>query len=199
MSAQLRPGAGAVDVDNLAGSQLATNHLLQLGCRTIGFIGTHQHWSWLAGEQRRIGWQRSLQKAGLQPISTLMEDGDWSAASGERAFHQLIERHPNIDAVFAANDQMAMGVLQAAHRLGRRVPDDLAIVGYDNLPEAGYLWPSLTTIHQDLPEMGRMAVHNLQPWLEPRERASQHAMVFVRPELVVRESTVKRIDTSIEA
>ena len=88
----------------------------------------------------------------------LVVEGDWSANSGEQALYRLLEQQPDIDAVFAGNDQMALGVLHGAHRLGRRVPDDLAVVGVDNIAEASHFWPALTTVHQPLREAGAQAV-----------------------------------------
>jgi LacI family transcriptional regulator len=118
--------------------------------------------------------------------------GNWYASSGELGIQTLLGRHPDIDAVFAGNDQMALGVLRAAHLLGRRVPDDLAIVGFDNLPESAYFWPPLTTVDQHLRDVGREAVRLLNQLIDARladEPAPAPGAAISEPELIVRESS----------
>ena len=92
--------------------------------------------------------------ASLAP-TTLVFEGDWSPASGEEGLTAARAERPDIDAVFASNDQMALGVLHAAHRLGRRIPDELSVVGVDDIAEGSHFWPPLTTVHQPLRDAGR--------------------------------------------
>ena len=114
--------------------------------------------------------------------------GDWYPSSGEIGLTQLLQREPALDAVFACNDPMALGALKAARRLGRRVPDDLAVAGYDDVPEASFFFPPLTTVRQPLQEMGKRGAQVLLERIANRERDFP-AEIVMAPELVVREST----------
>jgi LacI family transcriptional regulator len=107
---------------------------------------------------------------------------------------KLLEQQPDVDAVFACNDQMALGVLGVAHQLGRCVPQDLAIVGFDNTPESAYFWPPLTTVYQQLTEVGRIAVQVLHKLIESKRRDGDgigFAATLLAPELVIRASSVQ--------
>jgi DNA-binding LacI/PurR family transcriptional regulator len=119
-------------------------------------------------------------------------EGDWFAHSGEAGFHALLGRHANLDAVFASNDQMALGVLRAAHLAGRRVPADIAVSGFDNTPDAAYFWPPLTTVDQHQRDVGREAVRVLNQLIEARlagAPAPDPTTISLQPELIVRESS----------
>jgi len=133
-----------VTVDQEAGGYMATRHLLDAGHRTVWHVSGPNHWFDSRG--RVSGWQRALADAGaeLPPLIA----GDWSAASGYHA-GQMIARMDEITAVFAANDHLALGILRALHERGRRVPDDISIVGFDDVPEAEFYIPPLTTIRPD--------------------------------------------------
>jgi LacI family transcriptional regulator len=190
LSTRPRPDQFVVNVDNRSGGQMATAHLLAQGPRKIGLITGPLHW-WDA-LQRRLGWQDALIAADLPVDETLIAEGDWSAASGERAFHHLTAAHPDLDAIFACNDQMALGVIRAAYGAGRRIPDDLALVGFDDIPEAAFFTPSLTTMRQDVVELGRCSVeafahlfHDNHP---PTPDGSNSLLLSTQ--LVVRESSV---------
>jgi len=192
LTMQARPDVTIVAIDNYAGGHMATEHLLQQGYRHIGHISGPLDW-WEA-RQRKAGWHDALLAAGIAPDELHSEEGDWSSASGEQAIGRLLARYPRMDAVFSANDQMALGVLQAACREGIRVPHDLAVVGFDGLPETAQYWPPLTTVYQDQPQVGRLAVQELvhaieaarqgQPRPEPR-------VISLRPELIVRASSLR--------
>ncbi len=178
-----------VAVDNYTGGRAAVEHLLAQGRRRIGCIRGPDHW-WEALERAR-GWAHALQDTGLAAPDRLCLAADWSAAGGLRAFDRLAAQNPDLDAVFASNDQMALGVLKAAHQLGRRVPDDLAVVGFDDVPEAAYYTPSLSTVRHDLRGVGIQAVAMLERILSAR-RAGETCdadAVLITPELVVRESS----------
>lgn len=177
-----------IAVDNRAGGCLTTKHLLEQGYRHIGLITGPVTWD--VARQRRLGWQDVLPTA--QKEQTV--EGDWSAASGERGLRQLLEQYPELDAVFACNDQMALGVLQAAHQLGLRVPEDLGVVGFDNTPESAYFWPPLTTVRHQLIEQGKLAVQTLIGLIENQqykgESAQPNVTSLLQPQLVVRRSSV---------
>ena len=168
---------------------LATGYLLAQGRRQIGCISGPLHW-WEAQERQR-GWRETLIDAGIPVPDRLHRVGDWTAASGMEAFCSLVEQNTALDAVFVSNDQMALGVLKAAHQLGWRVPEDLAVVGFDDIPEAAYFIPSLTTMRHDLKGVGIQAVSLLERILNAHrtgERLDAELLV-ITPELMVRESS----------
>ena len=185
-----RPDQFIIAVDNYSGGLMATRHLIAQGCQTIGLITGPLDW-WEA-RQRQAGWQDALASVGLPNEDSLIAKGNWSAASGEEGLKQLVARHPEIDGVFASNDQTALGVLRAARQLGRRVPGDLAVVGFDDIPEAAYFYPSLSTVRQDMVELGRRAVRMLGQAIETTQDGAVPTpeTVLLQPELIVRESSV---------
>lgn len=193
LTMQARPGLSSVSIDNYRGGCLATEHLLQQGYRHIGHVSGPLDW-WEA-RQRMAGWQNTLRQAGLPVTSHHWVSGNWSTASGERAIRPLLDAYPEMDAVFVANDQMALGVLQVACRQGFRVPQDLAVVGFDGFPETAYYWPPLTTVYQDLQELGCTAVRELNRVVEAGYQQGVHispVTVSLQPELIVRESSAAR-------
>lgn len=149
-----------ISIDNQAGGRMATEHLLARGYRHIGIVTGPM--AWYEAKERLRGWQSAVPHYDNRQ----MVEGDWSSASGEQGLHQLLKQYPEIDAVFAGNDQMALGVLQAAHQLGLRVPEDLGVVGFDNTPEAPYFWPPLTTIRHQLFKQGELVVQRLVTIIE---------------------------------
>ena len=185
-----RPGLSVVAVDNLSGAKQATKHLIDQGRRKIGIITGPLAW-WEARE-RYAGWEAVMHQANLATPSSLVIEGDWSAAAGEYGLRMLLNQEPDIDAVFACSDQIALGALSTAHRLGRQIPQDLAIVGFDNIPESACFWPPLTTVYQRLIDVGRIAVQTLHGMIEANRqlRTPEEATVtLVKPELIVRESS----------
>jgi LacI family transcriptional regulator len=187
---QARPGVSSVAVDNCAGGRMATEHLLQQGYQHIGHISGPPDW-WEA-RQRKTGWQEALLAAGVPAADLHAEEGDWSSTSGELAIGRLLTSYPEMDAVFVGNDQMALGVLQAACRKGIQVPQELAVVGFDNLSEAAHYWPPLTTVRQDLRLLGSTAVQELVRAIEANRQSQalyQPESISLSPELIVRESS----------
>ena len=164
LSMKSQVGLATVSVDNRHGGQLAVRHLIEQGRRRVGLITGPLAW-WEARE-RYAGWQDALREAGLEAANSLVVEGDWSAASGAQAMRTLLEREPQIDAVFVCSDQMAIGTLGVAHRSGRSIPQDLAIVGFDNIPESEFLLPPLTTLYQQLIDAGCLAVQHLHQQIE---------------------------------
>jgi LacI family transcriptional regulator len=191
LSMESRPGISVVSVDNRNGAKQAVQHLLEQGRRKIGIITGPMTW-WEARE-RYAGWQEALGEAGLEAsLSLVVNSDDWSAVNGERGMRTLLAQVPDIDAVFASNDQIALGALSTTHQLGRCVPQELAIVGFDNIPEAAFLWPPLTTIYQHLVDLGRVAVKNLHEMIVSRQSQSEPlppSFTMLKPELVVRASS----------
>lgn len=144
-----------VDADNRGGARLAVAHLLQRGRRRIGVLtGPLDQTSAL---DRLDGYHDALRAAGEHhPDPALVAHGDFTAEGGERAMVELLARRPDVDAVFAGSDLMATGALRALRARGRRVPDDVAVVGFDDLPPAAWADPPLTTVRQDVRAMGGM-------------------------------------------
>jgi LacI family transcriptional regulator len=189
---QPRQGISSVGTDNFQGAVMAIQHLLDCGRKEIGHISGPLDW-WEADERKR-GWREALEAAGFEVSEQHHAKGDWSSSSGEQAFIQLLESFPDMDAVFVANDQMALGVLREAHGRGIRVPDQLAVIGFDDIPESAYFYPSLTTISQDLHLLGGQAVQNIVEMIQARrgDQTVNAQSSLIRPRLVVRESS-KRV------
>ncbi len=190
LTMQTRSDLSVVSVDNYTGGRTATAHLLEQGYRHIGHISGPLDW-WEA-RQRKAGWQDALLQAGIQVADHHWEAGTWSSASGERAIRRLLEGYPEMDAVFVANDQMALGVLQVACQKGFQVPRDLAVVGFDGIPESAYYWPPLTTVYQDQQKLGCTAVQELVQIIEASQNKAtvEPKNVSLQPELIVRESSI---------
>ena len=142
-----------VTVDQAAGARAATQHLLDAGHRTVWHVSGPADWFDSAG--RVAGWEATLRDAGAEVPPVL--PADWSAASGYRV-GQTLARIPEVTAVFAANDHLALGILRALHERGLRVPDDISVVGFDDVPEAGYFIPPLTTVRPDFHAVAERAL-----------------------------------------
>ena len=188
VGAELKPEKlSAVYTDSCIGAAHATQHLIDQGYQNIGIItGPLGEWS---ARLRLTGWEET----NPSPDSSLIYEGDWTAASGYKAFHQLLRQRPDMDAVFASNDQMALGVLKAAYDSGLKVPHTLGVVGFDDIPEAMYFTPSLTTVRQNLLENGRLLVQKLdrQIQAQSRDEPSEPQILQTPPELVIRASSVR--------
>jgi DNA-binding LacI/PurR family transcriptional regulator len=185
------PGQEVVAMDNRLGGALAAQHLLGQGYRRIGIITGPRQW-WEA-QEREAGWHATMQQAGLDGLDELTVEGDWSAASGDVGFQALYTQASNLEAVFASNDQMALGVMRAARRFGLNIPDDLAVVGFDDIPEAPYFCPALTTVRQNPKAIGALAVERMHRMIQARLESNTFEPVvsWVQPWLVVRASSVR--------
>jgi DNA-binding LacI/PurR family transcriptional regulator len=139
-----RRARALVTVDQVAGAQAATRHLLDAGHRTVWHVSGPPDWYDAAG--RVEGWRQTLEEAGAEVPPVL--PADWTAAAGYRA-GQMLARMPEVTAVFAANDHLALGILRALSERGRRVPQEVSVVGFDDVPEAAFFTPPLTTIRPD--------------------------------------------------
>ncbi len=174
-----------VSVDQFTGARLATEHLLDLGHRTVWHIAGPA--DFLEARERVEGWRAALADRGVAPPP--LTHGDWSADSGYHAALDLADRD-DVTAIFAANDQMALGLLHGLHERGIRVPQDVSVVGFDDIPEAQYLIPALTTIRQDFDELGRRGLELLVNLI--RQAPEQHVSPSrVAPILTTRRSTAR--------
>jgi DNA-binding LacI/PurR family transcriptional regulator len=145
------PGLTFVDVDNVGGAQLATERLIAAGRRRIATIAGPPDMT--AGADRLSGYERALTNAGRKP--DLVAHGEFTRESGQRAMDELLAAAPNLDGVFVANDLMAIGALRSLRAAGRRVPEDVSVVGYDDIEMAKHTEPPLTTIHQPVVDQAR--------------------------------------------
>lgn len=177
----LGPSAATAGVDQHAGGLMATRHLVELGHRRIAHITGPLDWP--QSSARLAGFHDALEHAGVDagPVVT----GDWSPRSGHDGVGRILAEDPAVTAIFVANDQMATGSLRALAEAGLRVPEDVSVVGFDDIPEAAFLQPPLTTIRQDFAALGREAVRLVVGALEGVELPS----ALVPPRLVMREST----------
>ncbi|ELS58724.1 putative ChaR3 protein [Streptomyces viridochromogenes Tue57] len=169
--------------DSRTGARKATEHLLGLGHRTVWHIAGPTGWT--SADHRLGAWQACLEAAGAEVPAPLT--GDWSADSGYELGRRLARR-PEVTAVFASNDQLALGLLHALHEAGRSVPDDVSVVGYDDIPEAAHFLPPLTTVRTDFAEIGTRSLRLLLDRLDgPAEPPPGDSLVPV--DLVVRRSS----------
>jgi LacI family transcriptional regulator len=186
-----RPGVAIVAVDNFSGAKQATQHLIDQGRRKIGIITGPL--SWWEARERFAGWKAAMDQANIETPSSMVFEGEWTADAGERGLNILLKQEPGIDAVFASSDQIALGALGTAHRQGKKIPLELAIVGFDNMPESACFWPPLTTVYQHLMDVGRIAVQTLHKMIEANRQLmplAEAPLTMVEPELIVRASSL---------
>ncbi len=187
-----------VALDNHYGARLATEHLLNQGYSCVGIITGPSDW-WEA-QRREEGWREMMEARFANNLDMLKVIGDWSAASGASGLRELIAKYPEIDAIFACNDQMALGALQAARDLGINVPKELGIVGFDDVPEAAYFYPSLTTIRQNAETIGAMAVDQMCNIISAQQEGETYKpdVIWAKPRLIVRNSSILIEVTQLE-
>jgi len=178
-------GIPCVAAMHAAGAKLATEHLLELGHRRIGVITGPS--GWYANEERLIGFRAALAATGSLPDPDLIRASDWRIPRGEEAAEALLARRDPPTAIFAFNDNTAIGVLNAARARGLRVPEDLSVVGFDDTFQATIVTPKLTTVRQPLAELGRMGVSLLTRLLEGQRLDALR--IELSTTLVVRDST----------
>jgi len=171
-----------VVVDQVEGARLATRHLLDLGHRTVWHVAGPENW--FEASDRLTGWRAVLQEAGAEIPPHL--PGDWTSRSGYAA-GRLIARVPEVTAVFTANDPTALGLVRALTEHGRRVPQDVSVVGFDDIPDSENFIPPLTTVRQDFSEVGRRSVTRLIGLIESRAQGVERSLI--PPTLTIREST----------
>jgi LacI family transcriptional regulator len=171
-----------VSVDNLTAAYNAVSHLISLGRRRIGHITGNLHIA--DGQDRLEGYKQALTAAGMDVNEAWIAEGNFSHRSGYEGMKKLLDQ--GLDAVFAGNDITARGVLQALNEAQVRVPDDVALVGFDDLPTAVHVTPKLTTVRQPIEEKGRLAASILLDLIENAD--SQPRQVLLPTQLVIRES-----------
>ena len=136
-----------------------------------------------------------MEEANLEVKDEYWVEGNWSSKSGSQAIEKLFQQYPEMDAIFAANDQMALSVMQYACRNDLRVPDDLGIVGFDDIPESAYFWPPLTTVQQDQYNVGEIAVEEIIKIIESgwqEHEPVRPKSIMLAPTLVVRQSSINK-------
>jgi LacI family transcriptional regulator len=189
----------AVVSDNFAGAHAAVTHLVERGHRDIAFIGgpfrtsgppaLHRENTIWSIEQRALGYWAALRQAGIQPDSGLYEGDNLSTAAGYRACQRLLATGKTFTAIFCANDEGAVGAMRALHQAGLSVPQDVSVVGFDDIEVAQHLIPPLTTVRVDKEAIGSVAVQRLLTRaLAPRAVASTLAL---HVELIQRETVAE--------
>jgi len=182
-----------VSIDNYLGGQLAMSHLIGQGYQHIGHISGPLDW-WEARE-RKAAWSNGLKDANFDVKDEHWVEGNWSSSSGAQAIEKLYEQYPEMDAVFVANDQMALSVMQYACRKGISIPHDLGVVAFDDIPESAYFWPPLTTVQQDQYNVGEVAVEEIIKIIESgwdEHEPVRPKSIMLAPTLVVRKSSLKK-------
>jgi LacI family transcriptional regulator len=174
-----------IDVDGVTGQAAMTQHLIDLGHKRIAYIAAPR--DLMFSFYRLQGFRQTMQAARLPVDEALIVEGDLTESSGWALAHELLARNPMPTAIMTGNDSMAIGAMKAVHERGMRVGHDVAVGGYDDIPAAALLHPSLTTIHQPIFEIGQRLTQMLLDRIAGRDLAS-HA-ILITPELLVREST----------
>lgn len=177
----------SVSVDNQHGGHLATAHLTQRGHRRIGYVsGPADHSD---DAERLAGYRRALVEAGISFDPALVVPGNGRLDGGERALRALADLAESPTAVFCYNDMTAIGLMSAARRIGLSVPQDLAVVGFDDIPLAAHVFPTLTTVAQPQRDMGRQAMGMALALMSGDDASAPFSDIVVKGELVVRESS----------
>lgn len=177
----------AVFISNYEAAYRAVNHLIEQGYEHIAHISGPQEW-WVA--QRRLqAWQDALRDAGrvIDPAAIVM--GDWTPQSGHNGLRQLMGQYPQMDAIFAANDHTAIGVLQLAQQLGLRIPEDIGVMGFDDIRIASSFSPSISSVRQDFREFGTRGVQKLVSMIKGD---SEEVSPMIKSELIVRASSLRK-------
>lgn len=171
-----------VSADNIEGGILATQHLIRIGRQRIAFLGGPE--DSLTVQHRFKGYEKALQNTGRNVDPNLLAYGDYSYVSGIDSMQRLMDQSPDLDAVFANSDLMAIGAINAIQNRGKRVPEDIAVIGYDDLPIAMYNNLPLTTIRQNIPLAGKLLAQNLIQYIQTGVITN----VTLPVELVIRKS-----------
>jgi DNA-binding LacI/PurR family transcriptional regulator len=180
---------GIVEVDNLAGGRKATQYLIELGHSQIAMITGPTDWKSVS--DRTQGYLQALESAEITPNPDLIVHGEnWLHRSGYEAAKELLKKKQAFTALFAQNDRIARGAINALKEAGLRVPQDVSVVGYDDIPEAEFSDPPLTTIRQPMQEVGKAATRLLIQMIE--DSTSTPQQILFDPELVIRSSCIHR-------
>jgi DNA-binding LacI/PurR family transcriptional regulator len=171
-----------VAIDHLAGSRRATEYLIEAGHRRIACVSGPL--SWRCASLRRLGWRQALAAHRL-PLGPACE-GEWSAEGGYQAAQTLLKTNRRFSGVVAANDQMALGIVEALAQAGLKVPKDISVIGFDNMPESRYFRPPLTTIHHDFDLLGATSLEFVTELIADPNTVRRHRNIV--PQLVIRDS-----------
>jgi DNA-binding LacI/PurR family transcriptional regulator len=172
----------SIRINQEAGGFATTNHLIELGHEQLVTIKGPQHW--FGAESRLMGYYDALEKAGLTSVAEI--EGDWTAQSGYTAMKKLLQEH-SFTGIVAGNDQMALGAIHAMIEAGIRIPHDISIVGFDDIPEASFFLPALTTVNQDFHLLAQRGIQYLIDLIQnPNIVTGQRV---IEPQLVIRNST----------
>lgn len=192
LTMQAQDDISVVSVDNYLGGKMAVTHLIEQGFKNIGHIAGPLDW-WEA-RQRMAAWKDVLIENKMKVKDECCVEGNWSLSSGLEAAEKLVKQYPEMDSIFIANDQMALSALQYLRQVGLRIPEDVAIVGFDDIPESAFFLPPLTTIQQDQNNVAKLAVEEIikiieSGWqdLEPINPKT----IMLPPKLIVRQSSVR--------
>ncbi len=184
------PGLHCVAIDDFQGGVIATEHLLNLGHRRIAFL--HQHTSHTTSQRRLEGYVTALRTANIAPDPALIVDCEATLASGAAVMGRLLIGFPDVTAVFAHNDVIALGAMHAIHQAGLSIPDDISVIGYDNIDAAAFYYPPLTTICYPSEEVANAAAQQLFVMLEGETNhlgSHTNTIELVPVNLVLRQST----------
>jgi DNA-binding LacI/PurR family transcriptional regulator len=179
-----------VTMDNFKGAKLATEYLIRQGRKNIGHISGPLDW-W-ESRQRKMGWETAMSEAGIQVNDRMWTEGNWSSKSGRIAFLELIGKFPEMDGIFVGNDQMALSVLSSSSEIGKKIPKDISVVGFDGIAESEFYYPPLSTVWQNQDELGRVAVVELASRVEQKLIESivvEPKYITIQPELIIRQSS----------
>lgn len=177
----------AVLVDNFEAAQRATEHLIALGHRKIGHIIGPSRDS--KPNQRMLGYERAMSRAGLELKHDWMWQGDYSTASGEAAAEAFLQLQDRPTAIFCGNDEMAIGLLSCLRNAGIRCPEDISVIGFDDIAVSAHFYPRLTTMRQPREQIGRLMADSLIDILEGAAAPGAPRRITLRADLIVREST----------
>jgi DNA-binding LacI/PurR family transcriptional regulator len=186
-----RKNISIIAVDNHKGAQLAVEHLIDNGYQKIGHIAGPLDW-WESC-QRFNAWKELVSKNGDFDVDRYWAEGNWSSRSGVEAMQKLFSKAPDLDAVFVGNDQMALGALTVIYENKLRVPEDIGIVGFDNISESEFFSPSLTTIQHDHIKVGALAVTEIIKLIDDiqQNQKPEYEVNLLEPSLLVRKSSVR--------
>jgi len=183
-----------VSIDNYLGGRMAMSHLLEQGYRKIGHISGPLDW-W-ESRQRMAAWTDALKETGIEVKDGHFVEGNWSSASGALAVEKLFDQYPDLDSIFVANDQMALGAMQFFWEKGLRIPVDIGIIGFDNIAESAFFYPALTTIQQDQHKVAKLAVAEIINIIESGWQGQgpvDAKSIILPPTLVVRQSSLRNL------
>lgn len=187
-----RANLSMVTIDNYLGGRMAMSHLLEQGYRKIGHISGPLEW-WEA-RQRMAAWKDVLAEHGLTPDERQCVEGNWSSASGALAIEKLFDQFSEMDAIFVANDQMALSVLQFFTEKKICVPEDVGVVGFDNIVDSAFFSPALSTVQQDQHLVAKVAVEEVIKIIEARWQGLdpvEPRSIILPPSLIVRQSSLR--------